>query len=221
MKGKPTRGKAVDMAKVVELYQQGLSMNEIGRRLGHTHGVIAYHVHKSGISLHNPRSQRCPVSTDYIKKLYEQGMSTIEISENVGLTPQAIYQRLLKAGIPLRSFSEAITLSAKRGRKKQQTGELNARWRGGRAIDTDGYVSVRVDGKQRAEHRVIWEKEHGVIPKGWVIHHLNGIRDDNRIENLCAMSRKRHSPSEIIKPHQERIRQLELAIYNLQKEEKK
>ena len=138
MRGAPTRGKAVDRAKAIELYKQGLPMVEIGRQLGHHHGVIAYHIHKSGIPLHNPRRQRCPVSTDYIAELYMQGMSTIEIGENVKLTPQSIYGRLLKAGIPLRSFSEAITLAAKRGRKTQQKGELNAKWKGGRSITKDG-----------------------------------------------------------------------------------
>lgn len=219
MKGKPTRGKATDVARVIELYQQGISMNEIGKQLGHPHGVISYHIHKSGIALHNPRSQQRPIATNHIKELYQQGMSTIEISENVGLTPQSVYQRLLKAGIRLRSFSEAISLSAKRGRKKQQMGELNAKWKGGRAIDRHGYISVRVNGKQRAEHRVIWEKAHGIIPKDWVIHHLNGIRVDNRLENLCALPRNRHSPSEIIKPHQERIRQLERQVDKLQRGE--
>ncbi len=90
-------------------------------------------------------------------------------------------------------------------------------WKGGRSTDLDGYVTVRIDGKQYPEHRVVWERENGAIPIGWVIHHLNGVRDDNRLENLHGMPRKRHSPNEIIKPHQERIRQLELSIYNLQK----
>ena len=209
MKGKPTRGKAVDMAKAIELYEQGFSMNEIGRQLGHHHGSIAYHIHKSGITIHNPRQQKCAISTDYIKELYEKGMSTLEIGENVGLSAQAIYQRLLHTGVRLRSFSEAISLAARRGRKKQQMGELNAQWKGGRSLTNDGYIEVRINGKQRREHRVVWEKEHGSIPKGWVIHHLNGIRTDNRLANLCALPLKRHSPTLIIKPYQERIMELE------------
>uniref|UniRef100_A0A6M3JL34 Putative DNA binding, helix-turn-helix domain containing protein n=1 Tax=viral metagenome TaxID=1070528 RepID=A0A6M3JL34_9ZZZZ len=221
MKGKPTRGKAVDVAKAIELYEKGVSMNEIGRQLGHHHGVIAYHIHKSGTPIHNPRQQRNPISTDYIKELYEEGMSTIEIGETVGLTPQAIYGRLLKAGIPLRSFSEAITLAAKRGRKRQQAGELNAKWKGGRAIDSDGYVTVRINGRQYAEHRLVLEKKLGrTLTPSEIGHHLNGIRSDNRPENLIALPRKRHSPITIVTPHQERIKELELAIYKLQKEVK-
>jgi len=216
MKGKPTRGKAVDEELAISLYKQGLSANEVGRRLGHPHGVILYHLYKRGVPVQRVRLQHPEISTEQLKQWYQEGMSTLEISQKIGITAQSVYQRLLKAGIPLRSFSKAITLASQRGRKRQQTGDKNARWKGGRSLTTDGYIEVRIDGKQCPEHRVVWEKAHGVIPKGWVIHHLNGKRDDNRLENLCALQRKRHSPTEIIKPHQKRIRQLEMEIYKLQ-----
>ena len=47
-----------------------------------------------------------------------------------------------------------------------------------------GYVVCYVDGKQKSVHRVIWELFNGPIPNGMEIDHINGIRDDNRIENL-------------------------------------
>ena len=70
MIGKPTWGKAVDVGLAVGMYASELSMNEIGRQLGHHHGIIAYHIHRSGIPIHNPRQQMCPVSTEYIRVLY-------------------------------------------------------------------------------------------------------------------------------------------------------
>jgi len=220
MKDKPVRGKAVDVVRAIELYNQGCSINEVGRQLGHHHGVIAYHLYRNGIQVRTQsESQTKPIDTQSLIDKYQQGASLNEISEEVGLTNQAIFQRLIKAGVKTRTISEGVKLAHQRGRISQR-GEDNPLWKGGRSIDKDGYVSVRINGNQHAEHRVVWEQAHGVIPTGWVIHHLNGVRDDNRLENLCAMSRKRHSPGEIIKPHQERIRQLELAIYNLKKEAK-
>ena len=33
-------------------------------------------------------------------------------------------------------------------------------------------------------HRYVWEQNFGKIPEGGVIHHINGNKFDNRIENL-------------------------------------
>lgn len=41
-------------------------------------------------------------------------------------------------------------------------------------------------------HRYVWEKEVGAIPKGCQIHHVNGIKADNRIENLAIMTASGH-----------------------------
>lgn len=44
-----------------------------------------------------------------------------------------------------------------------------------------------------AQHILVFERETGIrIPPNCVVHHLNGIRDDNRIENLCMMERGAH-----------------------------
>ena len=41
-------------------------------------------------------------------------------------------------------------------------------------------------------HRYVWEKEVGTIPKGFHVHHLNGDKSDNRIENLALMNGTGH-----------------------------
>lgn len=46
----------------------------------------------------------------------------------------------------------------------------------------DQYVHVRVAGVQYAAHRVAWVLTTGKQPN--VIDHVNGLRHDNRIENL-------------------------------------
>jgi hypothetical protein len=53
-----------------------------------------------------------------------------------------------------------------------------------------GYIRVkRPDltenrGGMIAEHRAVWIDYYGVIPEGVVVHHKNGDKSDNRIENL-------------------------------------
>lgn len=56
-----------------------------------------------------------------------------------------------------------------------------------------GYVHVTIGGKDYLEHRLVWESECGPIPPGMVIHHINGLTGDNRIENLALMTASAHS----------------------------
>lgn len=51
--------------------------------------------------------------------------------------------------------------------------------------DHDGYKALNAFGKMLMQHRVIWELHNGRKLEAFEnIHHKNGIRDDNRIENL-------------------------------------
>ena len=51
----------------------------------------------------------------------------------------------------------------------------------------DGYRSVHMLGFSWPEHRLIWKVVTGQEPKGY-IDHINGVRDDNRFENLRDVS---------------------------------
>jgi len=52
----------------------------------------------------------------------------------------------------------------------------------GRKSD-NGYRQIMVDNRRYAEHRLVWLWFHGSHPEH-EIDHINGVRDDNRIENL-------------------------------------
>jgi hypothetical protein len=50
------------------------------------------------------------------------------------------------------------------------------------SLNVDGYIRVQVKNNRYAAHRLVFFIHHGYIPR--VIDHINGMKSDNRIENL-------------------------------------
>jgi predicted nucleic acid-binding Zn ribbon protein len=56
------------------------------------------------------------------------------------------------------------------------------------------YKTIKIDGKTVSLHRYVMACSIGhPIPAGMVVHHVNGDRLDNRIENLVTMTPQEHS----------------------------
>lgn len=141
----------------------------------------------------------------YIDKEY----SILSMSKILGHTCQAIKRWLVFYGIPVRTKSQSME------------GKKNPSWKGGFTYNKCGYKQIRVGKHPRAneggyvfEHIIVWEKANGkYLTNDYVIHHLNGIKTDNRIENLVAL--KRGSHINLAEPYKKRIRELEEEIKKL------
>ena len=82
--------------------------------------------------------------------------------------------------------------SATCGTCRSDAGDTNGNWKGGRTRHKAGYIMVRAPGHPRAgrspyvfEHILVAEEILGRhLVDGESVHHRNGVRDDNRPENL-------------------------------------
>lgn len=89
-----------------------------------------------------------------------------------------------------------------------------------RFVAATGYIMIRdKDDRDKGgwgyayEHIKIWESSHKkTLPKGWHIHHLNGIKTDNRIINLVALPDFKHK--NVLASKAKRIQELEALLNN-------
>ena len=154
------------------------------------------------------------IKKETLQKLYfEDMLSMRDIAKKLNISTSPVRYWMKKHGLKFRNLSESgkircrLKPQSNPGRKgmpkNPNYGKDNHSWKGG-YIRKDGYRLISVMGEQRLEHRYIWEKDNGQIPEGFQVHHINGDKLDNRIENMQVMSnsdhQKLHFKQNITKP---------------------
>jgi len=125
------------------------------------------------------------------EKYIDEGLSSLKISKLYNISKTCVWQWLHKHNIPIRSH--------------HIRGGKHFNWQGGKWKNCNGYIRIWVDKTNPFykmcqknihhifEHRLVMAQCLGRCLESWeVVHHINGIRDDNRIGNLAIVTLKQH-----------------------------
>jgi len=148
-----------------------------------------------------------------IQKYIQTDKSVLQVAKELGVNHKTIRSYLVKYGLKVKPISEVMrgkkpTKAVLEGRKRaaeKNRGRIPPNYKGGIAKASDGYIKQKAVDHPRSDmhgyvkqHRLVMEKHLGryLLPTE-VVHHINGIKDDNRIENLCLTTISEHAKMHI------------------------
>ena len=125
------------------------------------------------------------INWDTLEQDYARLGSQMKVAEEYGCCQQRVTQKM-----------KELNLSA----IYEKSGNRNSNWRGGRRNTHDGYIFIcspnhphRNKRGEVAEHRLVMEQKLGrYLEPDEIVHHINGVRNDNCPENLELTDKHEH-----------------------------
>ena len=161
-----------EQIKYVKRNYDSLSVREIGEEIGISEPQVRYILkEKIGVSLRKVGKKSRAWSEEEIKILQNQELTDYEKAKKLpNRTDSAVRMQRRRLGFE----SKAVVFN--------------------RGFESGGYFHVRKDGNYKRRNRVIAEKKIGrELKPEEVVHHINGIKTDDRPENLYVCSRGEHT----------------------------
>ena len=79
-------------------------------------------------------------------------------------------------------------------------------YKGHKVYMNGSYPTIFLNGQNFYVHRLEWEKHYGSIPKGYIVHHIDGNKKNWNIGNLTLLSRSEHIREHAAVVHKKGIR---------------
>lgn len=142
----------------------------------------------------------CPVNREAVLAAYlgPDRPTTKSVALSLGTTFHNVSHILSQALEPERLKAEqALRYSrSKTGAANPMQGKSGSQHHNfiGRISDGHGYLQIKVGRRYVLEHRLVMSKALGVgrLPKGWDVHHLDGDKENNALENLALVTKEGH-----------------------------
>lgn len=176
-----------DVQAIAARYQfAGESIGDLAREYDVSFGTVSKWLSRHGVPRRDERGRnRLFTVAEYerMKEMTAAGCSQNEIASALSSSRDTIQKVMAREGIA----------PARRGAAR---GAQHGKWRGGRWVRADGYVELslstdspfRVMAKRAStvlEHRIVMATALGrPLADSESVHHINGDRQDNRLENL-------------------------------------
>ena len=185
--GKPLR---LPFEEVRRLYEQeGMSARELAPLAGVALQTVQRRLARAGVHIRDwhektartrekiSAAQHRKVDEARLRDLHVQGMSCQEMAEVFGCGDEAVRRALIRLGLPRLA--------------PQARPERNVFWRGGYAVDEEGYILVHMpdhpdaSGGYVRQHRLVMAEKLGrPLAPGEVVDHRNRDTSDNDPGNL-------------------------------------
>lgn len=172
----PAPSRSQTRAEVARLLALGLSRIQVARRLGVSQATVSYHARRLG----QPVDARCARRYDWgaVQRYYDAGHSVRDCIEAFGFSTASWYEAVKRGAIVPRPnmtpLGDLLVADTYRGRYNLKLRLLREGVKDGRC-------------------EVCGLSEWRGAPLTLTLHHVNGLRDDNRLENLQLLCPNCHS----------------------------
>lgn len=172
-------------------YEAGYGLNHLAQQLGCSVATGREALVKRGIKIR--RRGPAPLALamtsaehDEAVRLYHEGHSREMIGKIMGHGTRTVHNALARMGIPEDELFQ----------RRDLRGEKRHNWAGGRRHNSSGYIGIWQDENPEfpemcdkkgyvLEHRLVMARSLGrPLEDSETVHHINGDRTDNRLENL-------------------------------------